>query len=42
MPTYQNFIGIDVSNDHLDVALLQKGEVVNHKRIDNNLKAITA
>ena len=42
MQTYQNFIGIDVSKDHLDIALLQEGEVVNHERIDNNLKAITA
>ena len=40
MQTYQNFIGIDVSKDHLDIAILQEGEVVHHKRIENNLKAI--
>ncbi len=40
MQTYQNFIGIDVSKDHLDIALLQEGEVVNHERITNNLKDI--
>jgi transposase len=40
MQTYQNFIGIDVSKDHLDIALLQEGKLVNHQRIDNNLKTI--
>lgn len=40
MQTYQNFIGIDVSKEHLDIAILQEGKVVNHERITNNLKAI--
>ncbi|WP_375558649.1 hypothetical protein ACE193_12925 [Bernardetia sp. OM2101] len=40
MPTYQNFIGIDVSKDHLDIALLQEGKQAEHQRIANNLEAI--
>lgn len=40
MQTYQNFIGIDVSKDHLDIAILQEGKLVDHKRIANNLKTI--
>ena len=40
MQTYQNFIGIDVSKDHLDIAIFKEGKVVNNEHIANNLKAI--
>ena len=33
MPTYQNFIGIDVSKDHLDIALFQEGKPIKYKHI---------
>ncbi|WP_375559684.1 transposase [Bernardetia sp. OM2101] len=42
MHNYQNFIGIDVSKDHLDIAILREGEIVNHERIANNLKTLRA
>jgi transposase len=42
MPTYQNFIGIDVSKDHLDIAFFQEGKPIKHKHIANNLESITA
>ena len=40
MQTYQNFLGIDVSKDHLDIAIFKEGKVVDNKHIANNLKAI--
>ena len=42
MPTYQNFIGIDVSKDHLDIALFQEGKPIKYKHIANNLESITS
>lgn len=42
MQTYQNFIGIDVSKAHLDVALIQNAKRVSHTQIKNNIKAISA
>jgi transposase len=40
MQTYQNFIGIDVSKDHLDIAVFQENKSIKHQRIVNNLEAI--
>ena len=42
MQTYQNFIGIDVSKAHLDVALIQNAKRVSHIQIKNNIEAISA
>jgi transposase len=40
MPTYKNFIGIDVSKDHLDIAFFQEGKSIKYDHIVNSLEAI--
>ncbi|WP_338789949.1 IS110 family transposase (plasmid) [Bernardetia sp. Wsw4-3y2] len=40
MQTYQTFLGIDVSRNHLDCTLLKDGVIVSQKQIKNNLASI--
>ena len=40
MQTYQNFLGIDVSRNHLDLTVLNQDNLVAHKQIKNNLTSI--
>ena len=46
MPQYTYCVGIDVSKQHLDYAMVQDGKVLTNKRCDNTpqatLKAIKA
>jgi transposase len=39
---YRFFVGIDVSKQHLDLALLVEGRILTRMRIDNDSKAIRA
>lgn len=39
---YRFFVGIDVSKEHLDLALLVEGRIITSMRIDNDCKAIRA
>ncbi len=39
---YRFFVGIDVSKQHLDLALLAEGRILTSMRIDNETKAIRA
>jgi transposase len=39
---YTYFLGIDISKQTLDVALVKEGQQICHEQIDNNLKAIKA
>jgi transposase len=40
--TYRVFIGIDVSKETIDVAVLQPGKTNQHRRLDNNVKGFTS
>lgn len=42
MQTYQNFVGIDVSKVHLDIALVQNATLISHTQIENTVEAISA
>ena len=40
MAKYTYFVGIDVSKEHLDYAVVQDGKVLTNKRCDNTPQAI--